>query len=296
MGVAGTRRLPQPGQGGIGSVALTVEASEPAVRGEADFVSELGEAPVGAVVAEEQAVFGAGGVEAVGLGEFTGDEVVDHHADVGLGAAEFDRVLAERPAGGVDAGHEALRGGLLVAGGAVDLAGEEEAAGGADFEGAAELAGLDEVVFDGVAGAEHFGGLEARDGADHGLLHVGGQAGVGALDVDLVGAESLGFQEERVRVLVREADDLVFDRGAVAGARGLDGAVVHGRAVQVVADELVGFWRGVDLVAGHLGAPAGGRDVGIDGVRLGFVPLRPRGRVEAEPEGLLAAVLHAGAV
>ena len=221
-------------------------------------MAEFGEAPVGAVVAEEQAVLGSRGVEAVGLGELAGDEVVDHDADVGLGAAELDGVATERQACGVDAGHEALGGGLLVAGGAVDLAGQEEATGVADFEGTAELAGVDEVVLDGVAGAEHFGRFKAGDGADHLQLNVGGEAGVGALDVDLVGLEALGFEEEGVRVLVREADDLVLDRGAVAGAGGLDGTVVHGRAVQVVADEIVGLGRGVDLVAGHLVRQPGG--------------------------------------
>ena len=201
--------------------------------------------------------------------------------------------MSERAAGGVDAGHEALGGGFLVAGGAIDLACQEQAAGGADFQGAAELAGVDEVVLDGVARAQHFGGLEARDGLNHGQLHVGRQAGIGALDVDLVGAEALGFKEKRVRVLVREADDLVLDGRAVPGTGGRDGTVVHRRPVQVVADESVGLWRGVDLVAGHLGAPGGGRDVGIDGVGRGFVPLGSGRRVEAEPEGVLAAVLHA---
>ena len=77
----------QPSQGCVGSIALTAETGETTVRGEADFVSEFGQAAVGAVVAEEQAVFGAGGVKAVGLGEVAGDEIVDHDADVGLRAA-----------------------------------------------------------------------------------------------------------------------------------------------------------------------------------------------------------------
>lgn len=272
---------------------MAPEAAQAAIRGQADSVPEFSEASIGAVVAEEQAVFGTGGVEAVGLGEVAGDEVIDHHADVGLGTAEFNGRLAARPARGVDAGHEALGGGFLVASGAVDLAGQEEAAGAADFQGASKLAGVDEVVFHGVPRTEHLGGFQTGDGSNHGQLHVGREAGVGALDVDLVGAESLGFQKERVRVLVREADDLVLDGGAVARAGGLDGPVIHGRAVQVVADEIVSLRRGVDLVAGHLGAPAGRRDVGVDGVRRGLVPFGAGRRIEAEPEGPLTPVLHA---
>ena len=57
---------------------------------------KFGQSAVGAVVAQQQAVLGAGGVQAVGLGEVAGDQVVDHHTDVGLGAPKFDRVLALR--------------------------------------------------------------------------------------------------------------------------------------------------------------------------------------------------------
>ncbi len=73
---------------------------------------------------------------------------------------------------------------------------------------------------------------------DHGELDVGGQRGGHAVDVDLVRVEALRFKEELVALLVGEADDLVFDGRAVARADGLDGAGVHGRAVDVVADEL----------------------------------------------------------
>ncbi len=78
------------------------------------------------------------------------------------------RLRRARCEGGVDAGHDALAGGLLVAAGAVDLAGEEEAGDGLDLEGAVELGGVDGVVLDGVAGAEHLGVLEAGDAVDHG--------------------------------------------------------------------------------------------------------------------------------
>ena len=57
------------------------------------------------------------------------DQVVDQHADIGLGAVEHE-VRPPPPAAqrGIDAGHQTLRRRLLVAGGAVDLAGQEQAA------------------------------------------------------------------------------------------------------------------------------------------------------------------------
>ena len=65
--------------------------------------------------------------------------------------------------------------------------------------------------------------------------------------------------------------------------------------MKVVADERVGLRRGVDLVAGHLGAPAARWDVRIDGVRRRLVPLGSGRRIEAEPQRLLAAMLYARA-
>ena len=67
-----------------------------------------------------------------------------------------------------------------------------------------------------------------------------------------MGVEALGFEIELVGVLVGKLDDLVFDRGAVARAGGVDLSAVHGRAVDVLADDAMGFRRGVGDVAGDL--------------------------------------------
>ena len=58
-----------------------------------------------------------------------------------------------------------------------------------------------------------------------------------AVDVDLVRVQAFGLEEELVRALVGELDDLVFDRRAVARADGLDLAAVHRRAMHVLADD-----------------------------------------------------------
>ena len=75
---------------------------------------------------------------------------------------------------------------------------------------------------------------------EHGLLHVGGQAGAQALDVHLLGGPALGLNKELVPVLVGEFHHLVLDGGAVAGARGVDATRVQGGPVQVVQDDPVG--------------------------------------------------------
>ena len=85
------------------------------------------QSPVGVVRAQGQAVLGPRREHAVRLVDAAGEQVVDQHADVRLVAAEDERLFALELAGGVDAGDDALPGGLLVAAGAVDLPGQEQA-------------------------------------------------------------------------------------------------------------------------------------------------------------------------
>ena len=127
------------------------------------------------------------------------------------------------------------------------------------LEGGVELGRRGEVVFDGVAEAEDLGAFEAGDERDDGFLHVAREAGGDAVAVVFEGVAAFGFEEDLVLVAVGEADDLVLDGGAVAGAGGLDLAGVHRGAVEVVADEVVDVGVGVGDVAGELGAGRSGR-------------------------------------
>ena len=163
-----------------------------------------------------------------------------------------------------------------------------------DAEGAVELGGVDGVVLDGIAGAQHLGLVEAGDGVDDLPLHFHGQRRGHAVDVDLVRVEALGLEEELVLRLVRELDDLVFDGGAVARADAFDAAGVHGRAMDVLADEAQRLRRGEGDVAADLRlhdllrAEAEGRGIGVAGLFFERVPAdgaaveaRRRSRFEA---------------
>jgi hypothetical protein len=129
---------------------------------EADLGGEGGQTEVAVVLAEEEAVFGAGGEEAVGLGGAFRDEVVDHDGEVGLAALEEERGAAGGLQGGIGPGDEALAGGFFIAGGAIDLPGEVEAGDALRLQGGVELGGRAVVVFDGVAGADDLGVAPGR--------------------------------------------------------------------------------------------------------------------------------------
>jgi hypothetical protein len=53
-------------------------------------------------------------------------------------------------------------------------------------------------------------------------LHLHGERGGHAVDVDFVGVQAFGLEEELVLRLVGKLDDLVFDRRAVARADAFD--------------------------------------------------------------------------
>ena len=80
---------------------------------------------VGIVRPQLQTVLCPRGKHPIGLGHAAGHQVVDHHPDIGLAARQDDRDFAHSLGGGIQPGYQALAAGLLIAGGAIDLAGED---------------------------------------------------------------------------------------------------------------------------------------------------------------------------
>ena len=123
------------------------------------------QALVGVVDPQAEPVLRARGEHPIGFADAARDEVVDEHADIGFGAVEGDAVGAGGEARRIQPGDKPLRRRFLVAGRAVDLAGEEEARKALRLERRRELARIDVVVLDRIARPRHGGLLEARDAA-----------------------------------------------------------------------------------------------------------------------------------
>ena len=58
---------------------------------------------------QRESVFGARGEHAVGLADTLHCQIVDHHAEISVGAAKTDRLLGARPQCGVEARDQTLR-------------------------------------------------------------------------------------------------------------------------------------------------------------------------------------------
>ena len=102
---------------------------------------------------EAEAILGPRREHAIGLGDATGHEIVDHDADVGLRAGERNRVTATGAAGRIEAGHEPLRGCFLVTRRPVDLSGQEKSPAMRFVSRTGlQFAGIDEIILDRIAG------------------------------------------------------------------------------------------------------------------------------------------------
>ena len=141
--------------------------------------------------------------------------------------------------GGVEPGDQSLRRSLLVAGGAVDLAGQEKPGEPLGLQRRLQLARIDVVVFDGVARPDDARVFQARNGRDQRALDVLRQRGRNAVRIDRVIVEPFRLQENLVAVALAEADDLVLDRRAIARAAARDLAGIHRRTMHIGADDRV---------------------------------------------------------
>ena len=229
----------------VDRLALGAKCGPALVIDQTQFPALFGQTQIGVVFAQHQPVFRPGREHAIGLAGPHGDQVIDQYADVGFIATRTPGLLAGSTAGGIHAGEQTLGCGFFVTGGAVDLAGEEQTVNHLGFQRVLQILGIEIVVFDGITGAQYVGVLHAFDRLHHLQLDVERQRGGYAVGVQLMGGQTLGLDKDLVLVLVSETVNLVLDGRAVARAHPFDHTGVHRRAIQVVADDLVGALVGV---------------------------------------------------
>ena len=203
----------------------------------------IGQALVGVIGPQGQAVLRPRGEHPVRFGDSAGYEIVDHHAEIAVGAVENDRLSVARGQCCIQACNNSLRRRLFIAGGAVDLASQEKPRQPLGLQCRLQFAGIDMVVFDGVARPNHPGPFQTRDGRKDCKLDLFGQRGRDAVGIDGRILEPFRLQEDLMAVAVAEADDFVLDRRAIARTAALDLAGIHRRAVHIGPDHVMGLRR-----------------------------------------------------
>ena len=215
-------------------------------RYQAYFMTDRRESQVGVVLAQQDAVLCARGKHAVGFVDAFGYQVVDQYADVGFVALQYDRLQPLQCPMRIDAGHQTLGCGFLIAGRAVYLAGKVEAAHQLRFERMMQLRRRKVIIFNSIAGAEDVDVFQTADFVQRFQLDFPGQRRREAVEVIFVGAATFGFEEKLMLFLVGKGAELVLDAGTVARSDALDRAVEKRRTVESAAQNGMHLGRGVD--------------------------------------------------
>ena len=233
--------------------ALGVLVLGPAViLHKAVFPADGGQPLVSVVLTQGQAVLAAAGHHAVGVHDPFGDQIVHQRAQIAGVARQDELLFAQRIAGGVQSGQQALGGGFLVAGGAVELTRAVQSPHYLAFQRGFQTGGVYAVVLDGVGRAHDLDVLKPFDAAVEGILHILRQAAGCSLQIHLFGVLAAGFHKNGVAVLARKAHHLILDGGAVARANALDHAAVERAALDVIQNDPVGLRVGIGDPALHL--------------------------------------------
>ena len=245
-------RFLQPGALGVYQPVFFLHRGTAFLRHQPDTVTDGAQALVGVILPVQQAVFRAGGHDAVRFVRALGHEIVHERADIPVRAAEDHRRAPEQLERRVHARNKALHRRLLIAGRAVELPRPVEAGHFLGLQRRQQLRRVDAVIFDRIGTAGHLRVLESRQRVQHLDLHILRQGGGEALNVELLRVEPHRFDEQLVARLVGEGHDLRLDRRAVARADTLDHAGVDRAAVEVRADDGMCALVGVGEVADGL--------------------------------------------
>ena len=148
---------------------------------------------IGIVGTQRQPIFRARCEHPIWLGDAARYQIVDHDADIALGAIELDWCRVPCPRRCIEAGNKTLRGGFFIAGRAVDLAGEEKPRQALRFEPWGQIARVDMVIFDGVSGSRYASALKAWNRCHQGGLHLLRQRRRNAVRIDRAVIETFGL-------------------------------------------------------------------------------------------------------
>ena len=244
----------------IGLDLLILAIHAPAlIRHQPILPANGGQALVGIVLAQGQAIFAAAGHHAVGVHHALGDQIVHQRAQIAGMPRQNQFLLAKGISGGIQARQQALRSSFLIAAGAVELARAVKPGHDLAFQGGFQAGGVHTVILNGISRAHDLDIFKPNDAAIHGDLHILGQAAAQALQIHFLGVFAAGLHKDLMMVFFAKTHHLILNAGAIAGPHPLNHAAIQRAAVNVGANDLVRLRIGKGNVALHLVVHGGAR-------------------------------------
>ena len=226
-------------------IALAVEGIPAHIIHQPQAAADFGQTHVSVVFTQHQAIFSPAGEHTIRLGYTARNQVVHQYAQIGFIALRTPRLASRNLQRGINTRQQSLRGGLLIASGAIDLAGKEQALDRFGFQRSTQIARIEVVVLDSIARAQYVRLFQPANGMHQFQLHIERQTGRHPVGIILVGGQAFGLEKNLVRALAGEAMDLVFDRWAVARPDSFNLAGIHRRAIQPSANDVVRTFIGM---------------------------------------------------
>ena len=194
-------------------------------------MTDFGQAQIRIILTQQQPVFSATGEHPVGFRHPPRHQIIDQDAEIGFiptgkpGRFTFDEQS------GVDSGQQSLRCRFLVAGRAIDLAGEEQTPDRPGLQGIVQITRIEIVVFNRVAGPGDMRLFQTPHGPYQRQLDIERQTGGNAIRIELMGLQAFRLQENLVGMLVGKAVNFVFDGWAVARTDAFNHAGIQRRPI-----------------------------------------------------------------
>ncbi len=158
------------------------------------LAADFGQARIGIIFTQTQAVLGTTGKHAIWLLHALRNQVIHQDAQIRFIAAWGPGIAALGLQCGIQSGQHALRGSFFVTGGAIDLAGKEQALNGTGFQRGLQTARIKVIVFDGIARTQNMRIFHTAHRAYQRQLHVERQAGGDTVWIEFVGGQAFRLQ------------------------------------------------------------------------------------------------------
>ena len=207
---------------------------------------------VSIILTQQQTEFRTAGHHSVRFsGAFVYD-IINENADIPIGTLQYNGFFPLNVMHCIDAADETLCRRFFIAAGTVELARGKQTGKILEFQRQFQLGGIDTIIFDGIGKSCDLAVFQTGDSAVHGDLHIFRQRRAHPLNIHFFRIFPFGFHEDLMSFLICKTNDLVLDGRAISGPSPFNDTTEHGRTMEIVSDDLVGFFIGISQPAKSL--------------------------------------------